>query len=100
MDWWGSSTGLTKKERGRSSNCLDRRKFRTEKKLALTIGEVSKGKERSRDEMQPGFTKPAGTGPVTAVTGLTGPDRFRFRPPAQIQILNLNSKKWKNSKKS
>ncbi|KAG2580098.1 hypothetical protein PVAP13_6NG316400, partial [Panicum virgatum] len=23
----------------------------------------------------PGFTKPAGTGPVTAVTGLTGPDR-------------------------
>ena len=27
-----------------------------------------------------GFTKPAGTGPVTAVTGLTGPDRFRFRP--------------------
>ena len=52
MDWWGSSTGLTKKERGRSSNCLDRRKFRTGKKLALTIGEVSKGKERSRDEMQ------------------------------------------------
>ena len=30
--------------------------------------------------MQAGFTKPAGTGPVTAVTGLTGPDRFRFRP--------------------
>ena len=24
--------------------------------------------------------KPLGTGPVTAVTGLTGPDRFRFRP--------------------
>ena len=28
----------------------------------------------------PGLKKPAGTGPVTAVTGLTGPDRFRFRP--------------------
>ena len=26
-----------------------------------------------------GFTKPLGTGPVTAVTGLTGPARFRFR---------------------
>ena len=28
---------------------------------------------------QAGLKKPAGTGPVTAVTGLTGPDRFRFR---------------------
>ena len=27
-----------------------------------------------------GLKKPLGTGPVTAVTGLTGPDRFRFRP--------------------
>ena len=26
-----------------------------------------------------GLKKPAGTGPVTAVTGLTGPDRFRYR---------------------
>ena len=33
-----------------------------------------------RSGQRPGFTKPAGTGPVTAVTGLTGPDRFRFRP--------------------
>ena len=30
--------------------------------------------------MDAGLKKPAGTGPVTAVTGLTGPDRFRFRP--------------------
>ena len=31
-------------------------------------------------ELRAGLKKPAGTGPVTAVTGLTGPDRFRFRP--------------------
>ena len=37
-----------------------------------------------------GFTKPAGTGPVTAVTGLTGPDRFRFRP-----VLNRPKPKFK-----
>src|SRR6185312_1463523 len=64
--------------------------------------------------LYPGFTKPAGTGPVTAVTGLTGRNRSGYRgyrsnrpgpvpvpagfKPVQIQILNLNSKKWKNSK--
>ena len=30
--------------------------------------------------VEAGLKKPLGTGPVTAVTGLTGPDRFRFRP--------------------
>ena len=29
-------------------------------------------------DVEPGLKKPAGTGPVTAVTGLTGPDRFRY----------------------
>ena len=33
------------------------------------------------------------TGPVLPVTGQTGPDPFRFRPVAQIQNLNSNSKK-------
>ena len=28
----------------------------------------------------PGFFLPTGTGPKTAVTGQTGPDRFRYRP--------------------
>ena len=28
---------------------------------------------------QTGLKKPLGTGPVTAVTGVTGPARFRFR---------------------
>ena len=27
----------------------------------------------------PGLKNPAGTGPITAVTGLTGPDRFRHQ---------------------
>ena len=35
---------------------------------------------RARARVAPGLKKPAGTGPVTAVTGLTGPDRFRYRP--------------------
>ena len=30
-------------------------------------------------EVGPGLKKPLGTGPVTAVTSLTGPARFRFR---------------------
>ena len=34
---------------------------------------------KSAPHLPPGFTKPLGTGPVTAVTGLTGPARFRFR---------------------
>ena len=38
------------------------------------------GECTARSVSFPGFTKPVGTGPVTAVTGLTGPDRFRFRP--------------------
>jgi len=33
-----------------------------------------------RSRLASGLKKPLGTGPVTAVTGLTGPDRFRFRP--------------------
>ena len=42
-------------------------------------GEIEE-REREMRKSLAGFTKPAGTGPVTAVTGLTGPDRFRFRP--------------------
>jgi hypothetical protein len=39
----------------------------------------------------PGFTEPVVTGPKTAGTGPTGPDRFRFWPVPKN--LNLNSKK-------
>jgi hypothetical protein len=42
-----------------------------------------------------GFTLPVVTGPVTAVTGLTGQDRLRYRPVTNRWVqknLNLNSK--------
>ena len=55
-------------------------------------------KSRERRGAHPGFTKPAGTGPVTGLTGpVLIPAGFK---PVQIQILNLNSKKWKNPKKN
>ena len=45
-----------------------------------------------------GFFLPAGTGPETAVTGQTGPDRFRYRPVSnrskfKIQIWIQKNKK-------
>jgi hypothetical protein len=46
-------------------------------------------------EVHPGFTLPVVTGPVTAVTGLTGLDRLRYRPVTNRRVqkfLNLNSK--------
>jgi hypothetical protein len=43
----------------------------------------------------PGFTLPLVIGPVTAVTGLTGLDRLRYRPVTNrgyLNFLDLNSK--------
>ena len=37
----------------------------------------------------PGFFLPTGTGPETAVTGQTGPDRFRYRPVSNRPNLKL-----------
>ena len=51
--------------------------------------------------LQPGFTKPVGTGPVWPVIGQIGPDRFRFGPVPnwskfKIQIwIQKNEKNYK-----
>jgi len=44
---------------------------------------------------------PTGTGPETAVTGATGPDRFRYRPVANRpnSKFKFELKKMKNSQK-
>jgi hypothetical protein len=49
-----------------------------------------------------GFTLPLVTGPVTAVSGLTGLDRLRYRlvtDRGYLKILDLNSKNYKNEEK-